>query len=122
LFVSFFAHIFVPLIALVAVAVIQFDKNIPISVQAAESGTDLCILAIGATGSMFINPKLHERFGPEWMVLISISVVLATMILAGASIHVKRSQMANRERANVSCFLGILALALICGVVMWGAS
>lgn len=117
--VSFFAHIFVPLIALLAVAVIQFDKNTPISAQAAEGGTDLCILAIGATGSMFINPKLHEKFGPEWMVLISISIVLATMILAGASIHVNRSHMGNRQRANVSCFLGILALALICGIVMW---
>jgi hypothetical protein len=72
--VSFFAHIFVPLIALVAVAVIQFDKNTPIPAQVAEGGTDLCILAIGATGSMFINPRLHERFGPEWMVLISIMI------------------------------------------------
>jgi len=73
-------------------------------------------------GKHVYQSQAAERFGPEWMVLISISVVLATMILAGASIHVNRSQMANRERANVSCFLGILALALICGVVMWGAS
>jgi hypothetical protein len=66
LLVSVFAHILVPLIALVAVAVIQFDKSIPMPAQIAEGGTDLCILAIGATGSMFISPKLYERFGPEW--------------------------------------------------------
>ena len=96
---SLCAHIFVPLIALVAVGVIQFDKNTTIPTQVAEGGTDLCILAIGATGSMFINPKLHERFGPEWMVLTSILIVLATVTLAGVSIHVNRSQMSERERA-----------------------
>ena len=118
---SLCAHIFVPLIALVAVAVIQFDRNTAIFSQVAEGGTDLCILAIGATGSMFINPKLHERFGPEWMVLISIIVVLATVTLAGASIHVNRSQMGQRERAWTNCFLGSFAISLICGIVVWGA-
>ena len=119
--VSFFAHIFVPLIALVAVAVIQFDKNTPISVQAAEGGTDLCILAIGATGSMFINPTLRGKFGPEWMVLISIMIVLATVTLAGISIHINRSRMEARERAWINCFLGGFAISLICGIVVWGA-
>jgi hypothetical protein len=119
--VSVFAHILVPLIALVAVAVIQFDKGIPMPAQIAEGGTDLCILAIGATGSMFISPKLHERFGPEWMVLLSILIVLGTVSLAGVSIHVNRSEMALLKRAAVNCFLGALALCLVCGVVIWGA-
>jgi hypothetical protein len=118
--VSVFAHIFVPLIALVAVAVIQFDKSIPMPVQIAEGGTDLCILAMGATGSMFISPKLHEKFGPEWMVLISIMIVLGTITLAGMSIHVNRSQMALRDRAKVNCFLGAAAIILVCGVVIVG--
>jgi hypothetical protein len=116
-----FAHILVPLIALVAVAVIQFDRSIPMPAQIAEGGTDLCILAIGATGSMFISPKLHERFGPEWMVLLSILIVLGTVTLAGISIHVNRSEMALIKRAVVNCFLGVLALCLVCGVVVWGA-
>ncbi len=118
---SFFAHILVPLIALVTVAVIQFDKNTPIPAQVAEGGTDLCILAIGATGSMFINPKLQAKFGAEWMVLISISIVLATVIMAGVSIHVNRSAMDARERARTNCFLGIFAVSLVCGIVVWGA-
>ena len=120
--VSFFAHILVPLAALVTVAVIQFDKNTSVPAQVAEGGTDLCILAIGATGSMFINPRLRERFGPEWMVLISIMIVLATVTLAGASIHVNRSQIALRARARANCFLGIFAISLVCGIVIWGAS
>lgn len=118
---SLCAHIFVPLIALVAVAVIQFDRSASIPAQVAEGGTDLCILAIGATGSMFINPGLHQKFGPEWMVLISIIIVLATVTLAGASIHVNRSQMDERERAWTNCFLGSFAISLICGIVVWGA-
>jgi hypothetical protein len=118
---SVFAHIFVPLIALVAVSVIQFDKSIPMQAQIAEGGTDVCILAIGATGSMFISPKLHEKFGPEWMVLISIMVVLGTITLAGMSIHVNRSQMALRDRARFNCFLGAAAIALVCWIVIWGA-
>jgi hypothetical protein len=113
--------ILVPLIALIAVAVIQFDKSIPMPAQIAEGGTDLCILAMGATGSMFISPKLHEKFGPEWMVLISIMIVLGTITLAGVSIHVNRSQMALRDRAKVNCFLGVAAIILVCGVVIVGA-
>jgi len=116
LLVSVFAHIFVPLIALVAVAVIQFDKGIPMPAQIAEGGTDLCILAIGATGSMFISPKLHEKFGPEWMVLLSILIVLGTVTLAGVSIHVNRSGMALLKRAGVNCFLGALALCWFVGL------
>jgi hypothetical protein len=119
--VPLFAHILVPLIALLAVAVIQFDRNIAIPAQMAEGGTDLCILAIGATGSMFISPKLHEKFGPEWMVLISIMIALATVALAGISIHVNRSEMRPRKRAAVSCFLGLGAIALVCWIVVWGA-
>ena len=119
--VAFFAHVFVPLIALITVAVIQFDKNISVPAQVAEGGTDLCILAIGATGSMFISPRLHEKFGAEWMVLISIMIVLGTVTLAGITIHVNRSQMALLQRAKVNCFLGALALCLVCGIVIWGA-
>jgi hypothetical protein len=80
--VPLFVHILVPLIALLAVAIIQFDRKVSVPAQMAEGGTDLCILAIGATGSVFISPKLHEKFGPEWMVLISIMIVLATVALA----------------------------------------
>ena len=119
--VSVFAHILVPLIALVAVALIQLDKRIPMQEQIAEGGADLCILAIGATGSMFISPKLQEKFGPEWMVLLSIVNVLGTVTLVGLSIHVKRSEMALRKRAKVSCFLGAAAIALVCWIVIWGA-
>ncbi len=64
--VAFFAHVLVPLIALVTVAVIQFDQRVALPLQVAEGGTDLCILAIGATGSLFISPTLHEKFGSEW--------------------------------------------------------
>jgi hypothetical protein len=119
--VPLFAHILVPLIALLAVAVIQFDKSVVIPEQMAEGGTDLCILAIGATGSMFISPKLYDKFGPEWMVLISIMIVLTTVTLAGISIHVNRSEMALRKRSIVSCFLGLGSKALVCWVVVWGA-
>ena len=110
-----------PLVALITVAVIQFDKEVSVSAQVAEGGTDLCILAIGATGSMFISPKLHEKFGAEWMVLISILIVLGTVTLAGMSIHVNRSRMTLVKRAKVNCFLGGLAIVLVCGVVIGGA-
>lgn len=119
--VAFFAHVFVPLVALVAVAVIQFDRDISVAAQLAEGGTDVCILAIGATGSMFISPKLHEKFGAEWMVLISILIVLGTVTLAGMSIHVNRSRMTLVKRAKVNCFLGAAAIALVCWIVVWGA-
>jgi hypothetical protein len=121
LLVAFFAHVFVPLVALVTVAVIQFDSDISVAAQIAEGGTDVCILAIGATGSMFISPKLHEKFGAEWMVLIGILIVLGTVTLAGMSIHVNRSRMTLAKRAKVNCFLGAAAIALVCWIVVWGA-
>jgi hypothetical protein len=121
LLLAFFAHVFVPLVALVTVAVIQFDRDVSVAAQVAEGGTDVCILAIGATGSMFISPKLHEKFGAEWMVLISILIVLGTVTLAGMSIHVNRSRMTLVKRAKVNCFLGAAAIALVCWIVVWGA-
>ena len=60
--VSMFAHILVPLIALVTVAVIQFDKASPVPVQVAEGGTDLCILV-----SCF-EPRLPGQECPRHMV------------------------------------------------------
>jgi hypothetical protein len=119
--VSLFAHVLVPLFALVAVAVIEFEKDAPVALQAAEAGTDLCILAIGATGSVLINPRLLVRFGPEWMVLISILIVLATVTLAGVSIHVRRSSFGQKERAVINSSLGLLAVTSVSGIVVWGA-
>jgi hypothetical protein len=49
--VSVFAHIFVPLIALVAVAVIQFDKSIPMPAQIAEGGMRVAM----------VNPTSRKR-------------------------------------------------------------
>jgi hypothetical protein len=117
---SLFAHVLVPLFALVAVAAIEFEKGAPMALQAAEAGTDLCILAIGATGSVLINPGLLAKFGPEWMVLISILVVLATVTLAGVSIHVKRSAMNPSGRAKLNVALGFLAVTLVSSIVVWG--
>jgi MFS-type transporter involved in bile tolerance (Atg22 family) len=121
LLVSLFAHVMVPLFALVAVAVIEFERDTPLSWQVAEVGTDLCILAIGATGSVLINPKLLARFGPEWTILVSILVVLATVTLAGVSIHVKRSRIEPERRAKVNFSLGLFAVTLVAGIVVWGA-
>ncbi len=121
LLVSLFAHVMVPLFALLAVAVIEFERDTPVSHQVAEVGTDLCILAIGATGSVLINPALAARFGPEWSILVSILVVLATVTLAGVSIHVKRSGMESDRRAKVNFSLGLFAVTLVSGIVVWGA-
>ena len=121
LLVSLFAHVMVPLFALVAVAVIEFERDTPLSRQVAEVGTDLCILAIGATGSVLINPALLAKFGPEWAILVSILVVLATVTLAGVSIHVKRSAMEAYRRAKVNFSLGLFAVTLVAGIVVWGA-
>jgi hypothetical protein len=71
-------------------------------------------------GGFVINPKLHEKFGPEWMVLISITIVLGTVMLAGASIQVNRSDLAPVQRAKVSCFLGTGEIASVCWIVIWG--
>jgi hypothetical protein len=118
LLLSLAAHVGVPLTALFVVSVIGFQATMPIVEQACRLGTHLCILAIGATGAVLTDPKLLRDLGAEWMAMLSILAVLATVGLAAVAIKVHESKMADILKAAASVFLGLLAVGLISGIIV----
>jgi hypothetical protein len=118
--VSLVAHVGVPFFALFVVALIEFDLATPAARQAARFGTHLCVLAIGATGAVLIDPRLLKDLGPEWMILLSILAVLLTVALAAVAIKVHASGIADRSKAAVGVLLGLFSISFVSGIIVWG--
>ncbi len=118
--VSLVAHVGVPFFALIVVALIEFDLATPAVKQAARFGTHLCVLAIGATGAVLIDPRLLKDLGPEWMILLSILAVLLTVALAAIAIKVHASGIADRSKATAGVLLGLFSISFVSGIIVWG--
>jgi hypothetical protein len=113
--VSLVAHVGVQFFALFVVALIEFDLATPAPRQAARFGTHLCVLAIGATGAVLIDPRLLSDVGPEWMILLSILAVLVTVALAAVAIKVHASGIADRSKAVAGVLLGLFSISICDG-------
>lgn len=108
----------VPLAALLLVFVIEFQAAAPIADQMCRLGIHLCVLAIGATGALFIDPKLVGDFGVQWMAILSILAVLTTVGLATVAIRIHHSNISAIYKAAGSVFMGLLAIGIVSGIVM----
>ena len=117
---SLIAHVGVPFFALIVVALIEFDLATTVEKQVARFGTHLCVLAIGATGAVLIDPKLLKDIGPEGMILLSILVVLLTVALAAVAIKVHASSMADQSKAVAGVLLGLFSISVVSGIIIWG--
>jgi hypothetical protein len=118
--VSLTAHVGVPFFALIVVALIEFDLATTAAKQAARFGTHLCVLAIGATGAVLIDPRLLKDFGPEGMILLSIIVVLLTVALAAVAIKVYASGITDESKAVAGVLLGLFSISVVSGIIVWG--
>ena len=118
--VSLVAHVGVPFFALLVVALIEFDVATPAAKQAARFGTHLCVLAIGATGAVLIDPRLLKDIGPEWMILLSILAVLLTVALAAIAIKVHASGTPDSFKAKAGVALGLFSISVVSGIIIWG--
>ena len=117
---SLVAHVGVPFFALFVVALIEFDVDTPVARQAARFGTHLCVLAIGATGAVLIDPKLMKDLGPEWMILLSILAVLLTVALAAVTIKILASEATDYSKAVAGVLLGLFSVSVVSGIIIWG--
>jgi hypothetical protein len=114
------AHISLPLIALLVVSLIEFDWAVPVVQQVARLGTHMCILAIGATGAAFTSSKLQKDVGVEWAGILCILAVLFAVAFAAVVTIVRRGPVGEGYKAGISVFLGLLAVGLVCGILIWG--
>jgi hypothetical protein len=84
-------------------------------------GLDFAILSIGATGAIFVNPRLIDHWG-ERTALYGIFVVLVNMTIAGLVVYRRRwrqTPVAFGEGV-FDLFLGALALSVTSGVFASG--
>lgn len=117
------AHIVLPV--LFGMAFVGFSlvaQNGPFTwMIAIDTGLDLAILSIGATGALLDNPKLVERFGVD-SILVGLVVVAVNLLLSSVMLMFKRwSGEAPRMRNGVVClFLGVVTLVVVGSVAAIG--
>lgn len=79
---------------------------------AIETGLDLAILSIGATGALFENPKLLAAFGDQ-NVLVGIGVVAVNLVLSSFLVLLKR----RAATVSIGPLIGFLAVFIGLGTI-----
>lgn len=117
------AQIGIPLLAGLVLLVFEWaaSKN-PISWDECNGmGLDFAILSIGASGAIFINPRLLQHWG-QYTPVYGIVTVLANLLLAAILVLRRRWRAGpvDWKAGMLDLFLGVLSLSLICGVFYFG--
>lgn len=112
------AHIFIPLIIGLAFMVLSYATGPAItwSQVAAETGLDLAILSIGATGAVFENARLIQMFKNDGNAMLAGIGVMALNLLFSAFVIVLRKRIYETKPGTGhprSCGF----LALLCGAL-----
>ena len=84
-----------------------------------EMALELSILAIGATGGIFVDPLLIKRFGPN-NGLYGITVVLVILVLSGVLIYREKWRVGRDTSAwegLVDLFIGTLCVIVTSTVI-----
>ncbi len=75
-----------------------------------EAALDFAILGLGATGSVFDNPRMEQAFPGANATLAAISVIAANLLFAAIIVSIRASIV--RRGANFKAFSAILSIAL----------
>jgi hypothetical protein len=106
----------VPILFLVLEYVYQTDTTLLAVFQ--KSGPDLCLIGLGSSGSVFIDPRVISSFRlPSQLCLIIVIVVI--LILRRISVRVE-SEPQTWRRAITSSALGLGSIAMVLCVLMYG--
>ena len=83
-----------------------------------RAGPDLCLVGLGSSGSVFIDPKVIKAFSiPPQLILIVVLIVI--LILRGICRKLG-STPHSTLRAFGSCALGIASIAIISCIIYYG--
>jgi len=109
------AHIGIPLIAgLVLLFMVAASDNKPLSLDSSNDiALDFIILSVGATGAIFLNPRLTDHW-KGFTPILGIVVTLVDLLLASILVYRRRWRMGapSRGDAYLDFLLGILGLTL----------
>lgn len=110
----------VPLLAMILFGILESMAAPGIWHQMKRVGHDLCILSVGIAGSMFANSGFVGHITPLAAAVTSIVVVLVNLILAAVAILVDfRSRCAEWRKGCLSVFLGVIAVAIPSGMIIY---
>jgi|SRR3954452_677640 hypothetical protein len=109
------AHIGIPLIAgLVLLFMVAASGNKPLSLDSSNDiALDFIILSVGATGAIFLNPRLTDHW-KGFTPILGIVVTLVDLLLASILVYRRRWRTGapSRGDAYLDFLLGILGLTL----------
>lgn len=116
--------ILIPLLAFVVITLIKGATAARrySNEQAVDVGLDLCVLATGASGSIFANDTLYAKWGIG-VVVYGILATLACILFAG--ILAWRRRWHNRRpvsqfAATVNIFIGVFAVEMVTAFLIMG--
>jgi hypothetical protein len=130
MFWALLAHIVVPGIVVLSFAGFSLAaRRTPITWNyAIDIAVDLTILAIGATGALFVDPKLIGAFGQN-NALVALTVMVINIGLASILMLFRRRVCIGDEATPpnpvspriglLALFIGVMALFVVGSVVAW---
>lgn len=117
------AHIVIPLVA--GLGLVLFERAseaTPLSWHSCNAiALDFVLISIGATGALFLNPKLAEKWGPGETAVYAILIVLVDFVLAAFLVYLKKHRRTvGPFEGFLDMFFGVLGLVLVSLVYYWG--
>lgn len=107
------AHIGIPLIAgVVLLFMVAASDNKPLTLDSSNDiALDFIILSVGATGAIFLNPRLTDHW-KSFTPILGIVVTLVDLLLASILVYRRRwrSGAPSKSDAYLDLFLGVLGL------------
>jgi len=109
------AHVGIPLIAgLVLLFMVAASDNRPLTLDSSNDiALDFIILSVGATGAIFLNPRLTDHW-KGFTPILGIVVTLIDLLLASILVYRRRwrARALSTGDAFVDLLLGILGLTI----------
>jgi hypothetical protein len=130
MFWAVLAHIVVPGMVILSFAGFSLAaRRTPITWNyAVDIAVDLTILAIGATGALFVDPRLIQAYGQN-NALVALTVMVTNICLASILMLFRRRVCMGDEAIPprpvswklgiMSLFIGFMALFVVGSVVAW---
>ena len=118
------AHIAIPVImGLVIVLFVKAAQDRPLSWESCNDvAIDFILISVGATGALFLNPKLAAKWGAGQAAVYGILIVAVNMLLAAALVYLAkyRKRPVGAGGGFLDMFLGIFGLLLVSSLYYWG--
>ncbi|GAC1627333.1 MAG: hypothetical protein NVS9B13_24330 [Candidatus Acidiferrum sp.] len=115
LLTALFTTLLIPLLALAVDYMARV--NTKIGELTLKAGPDLCLIGLGSSGAVFIEPKVSSAFGAKTS-MIELVVVFTIFFLRALCLRIEQKQFfANKEYANL--FPGVAAIFVVGAILIY---